>query len=77
MPQASQELTDRMIERFGEDRYLEEGPIQFLKDAGYTLSRSWEWKKEGINSLNDMTRDEFECLMFLVHEWDYGGLANG
>lgn len=72
MPSASPELQDRIEARFGSiDTH---GPEKFLKEAGYTLSRRWEWSKPGITSLGQMSRDEFECLMFLMHEWDYAGL---
>lgn len=74
MPQASDELRAAIDARFG-DGLSDEGPIQFLKDAGYTLSRQWEWSKPGVTDLKQMTRDEFECLLFLVHEWDFGSLA--
>ncbi len=73
MPQAGKELQDRIIERFGS--LDDNGPYKFLRDHGYSLSRSWEWSKPGISSLKDMTREEFECLLFLCHEWDYGTLA--
>lgn len=74
MPQASEQLTNLMIERFGDD-YLEKGPCEYLLSHGYTLNRHWEWQKPGVNELRDMTRDEFDCLLFMMHEWDYGGLA--
>lgn len=75
MPQASEELRERMFERFG-DHISEQGPIKFLQDAGYTLTPGFRWKpKKGVTNLNDMTEDEYECLRFLVYEWDYGGLT--
>lgn len=52
------------------------GPSKYLQDAGYVLGGDWLWRpKAGVVTLKDMTRDEFECLLFLCHEWDYGGLA--
>lgn len=73
MPQASDETRSWMIERFGSiDSH---GPEQFLLDAGYELTPEWEWRKEGVNELRDMTREEFDCLLFLCHEWDYGSLV--
>lgn len=73
MPQASDELRALMIERFGS--IGDEGPTKFLEDAGYVLTPEWLWKpKPGVRTLNDMTRKEFEALMFLVHEWDFGSL---
>lgn len=76
MPQASDELRAEMKRRFG-DEISDAGPTKFLEQAGYTLNEDWTWSKFGITNLEQMTRDEFECLLFLVHEWDYGGLTNG
>jgi len=73
MPEASQELRELMQHRFGS--LDSESPSQFLESRGYTLSRDWTWSKPGISTLKDMQRDEFDCLLFLVHEWDYGSLA--
>lgn len=73
MPQASDSLRTLMEKRFGSiDTH---GPEKFLENAGYTLSRQWEWSKPGITNLKQMSREEFDCLLFLVHEWDYGGLS--
>lgn len=74
MPQASDDLRDKMKKRFG-DPVSDEGPRKFLRDAGYTLTSRWEWFKPGITSLGQMTREEFDCLLFMAHEWDFGGLA--
>jgi hypothetical protein len=77
MPQASEELRAIMEQRFG-DPIDSAGPIKFLQDAGYTLTRKWFWiPKPGVIDLGQMTRDEFDCLLFLVHEWDFGGLTEG
>lgn len=74
MPSADPELQDLIEKRFGSiDTH---GPERFLKDAGYSLSRAYEWSKPGVSDYKDMTRDEFDCLLFLAHEWDYAGLAN-
>ena len=73
MPQASDELREEMKKRFGS--MDTEKPIKYLEDAGYGLTKDWQWKpKLGVSDLKGMTRDEFECLLFLVHEWDFGGL---
>lgn len=75
MPSASDELREAMNKRFG-DPIDESGPMQFLEDAGYKLTKDWLWEpKPGVACLKDMTRDEFDCLLFLVHEWDFGGLT--
>jgi hypothetical protein len=49
--------------------------IKFLEDAGYALKHDWTWSKPGITRYKQMTRQELACMMFLVHEWDFGGLA--
>ena len=73
MPSASDELRDLMRRRFGS--LDPEGPEKYLEDHGYSLTRAWEWEKPGVHDLKQMTRDEFDCLLFLVHEWDYGALV--
>lgn len=77
MPSASQDLRDLMLARFGSE-IDESGPMKFLEDAGYTLTEDWHWDpKPGIKgAYANMTRDEFDCLLFLVHEWDFGGLTS-
>lgn len=73
MPQASDELRSRIQARFGSIDI--HGPEQFLRNAGYTLTNDWLWKaKPGVVSWNDMSDDEWECMLFLVDEWDYGFL---
>lgn len=55
---------------------FEEGPVRYLTQAGYSLQRGWTWKpKDGVSGYDDMTQEEYDCLLFLVHEWDYGGLS--
>lgn len=63
-----------MERRFG-DAIDDQGPMRFLRDAGYTLNRDWTWSRPGVTDLEQMTRDEFDCLLFLAHEWDFGGLT--
>lgn len=74
MPSASDELCILMNARFGS--LDDAGPIKFLEDAGYKLTRKHEWiPKIGVKSLDDMSQDEFDCLLFLCHEWDMDGLV--
>jgi len=74
MPSASDELREKMNRRFG-DPVDDTGPILFLKNAGYDLCSDWHWEpKEGVKDYGDMTPDEYDCLLFLVQEWDFGGL---
>ncbi len=48
MPQASEELRECMNKRFG-DPVLDTGPIKFLEEAGYQLTRDWRWiPPEGV-----------------------------
>jgi hypothetical protein len=72
MPQACEQLRERMRHRFGS--IDARGPEKFLQDAGYTLDARWEWSKPDVTNLDDMTEAEYECLLFLVEEWDYGAL---
>jgi hypothetical protein len=75
MPTASDELRDLMGKMFG-DRISDAGPMKFLTTAGYKLTRGWEWEpKPGVTGYNGMTQDEYACLLFLVKEWDFGGLV--
>lgn len=76
MPQASDELREKMDQRFGD--IDDSGPCEFLHSQGYKLGRDWCWTPpESVLSYKDMTDDEYDCLLFLVHEWDYGGLNYG
>ena len=73
MPQADPELRQRMIDRFGS--IMDTGPTEYLEAAGYEMTWGYTWlPKSGVLKLADMTREEFECLLFLVHEWDFGSL---
>lgn len=74
MPSASDELRDEMGRRFG-DRISEYGPMKYLEDRGFVLTKDWYWTPPAGKNLNTISRDEFECILFLVHEWDFGGLV--
>ena len=75
MPQASDDLRGRMKKRFG-DPVSDMGPTKYLEDRGYKLTGDWLWEpRGGVTCLEDMTQAEWECLIFLVHEWDFGGLV--
>lgn len=75
MPQASDSLRAEMRKRF--DGSIDSaGPVEFLTGKGYVLTQDFQWKpRSGVSSLGGMARDEFDCLLFLVHEWDFGGLV--
>lgn len=76
MPQASSELAEKMYEMFG-SRHSDEGPMYWLERAGYKLTRNWTWRKEGVTDIEQMSDDEYACMIFLVQEWDFGGLDSG
>ena len=66
MPQASDELRQRMNERFGDP--IDDGePWKFLKARGYTAPRFLIRPPEG----HTVTEDEGECIDFLCDEWDW------
>lgn len=71
MPQASEYLRRIIKRRFGSLDSL--GPERYLKRRGWKLSENWTWSKRG-QTLGTMPRVEFECVLFLAHEWDYGGI---
>lgn len=72
MPQASDELRAKMEQYFG-DPISDEGPVKFLESAGWMLHADWTWSSPG-KTMHDMTDKEYECVSFLFHEWDFGGV---
>lgn len=74
MPQASDELRAEMERMFG-DPVDDNGPQEFLRKRGWTLNRDWTWSKPG-ETLQSMPQDEYLCVLFLVHEWDFGGVRD-
>lgn len=75
MPTASTELQNLMIERFG--GLDDHPPIKALEASGYTLHRDWTWSHPTVKSLADMSKEDWLCLIFLCHEWDFGSLRTG
>lgn len=69
MPQASDEDREDMVRRFGS--IDTEGPESYLKRHGWTLHPDWTWSKPGQH-IGSIPRAEFDCIKFLIHEWDYG-----
>jgi hypothetical protein len=65
MPQASEELRKEWNGPNDADA------LKFLKDAGYRLTGQWTWvPPAGHNP----TEKEFSAILFMINEWDYGGL---
>lgn len=73
MPQATDELRDRMFRYFG-NGIDDTGPIRFLESHGFTLDKSWCWIKPCES--HTISMDEFYCLQFLCDEWDFGGIRS-
>lgn len=70
MPQASDELRGLMLKWFGNDG---NGPDAFLKSHGYVLTKHWTW--ELPVPYHSISCYEWNCIVFLIREWDYAGLA--
>ncbi len=76
MPQAGPQLRSKMEEYFG-DPVLDQGPMKYLKDQGYKLTKDFLWiPKEGVAKYEDMEEKEWDCLLFLIEEWDMGGFKD-
>lgn len=71
MPTASDRQRNLMAKWFG-DPIAEAGPIQFLESHGFVLLRNWHWQKPTPSYT--VSSYEMECISFLFHEWDFGGL---
>lgn len=70
MPTAPDDLRDKMIKWFGNIDLF--GPVAFLRSRGYTLTEDWYWQLPV--PAHTISKEEFECMIFLQQEWDYGGL---
>lgn len=70
MPTASDDLRDKMMKWFGSIDLG--GPEQFMLSRGYTLTKDWFWIPPV--PYHTISKEEFECMIFLQQEWDYGGL---
>lgn len=74
MPQASDDLRDLMGKWFG-SRVSDEGPVAFLCSRGYVTTPGFCWKKP--TPAHTVHPIEEYCILFLIHEWDFGGISNG
>jgi hypothetical protein len=66
MPQASEELRSYWG---GVD---DEPAISHLEDAGFILTPHWTWIKP--NPDYSLTERDRKAILFLIEEWDFGGL---
>lgn len=65
MPQASEDLCKRWN---GPSEHM---AIKHLKGAGYLLTAEWEWL---CPKGRTPTEEDQSAILFLIQEWDYGGL---
>jgi hypothetical protein len=71
MPTAHEELRQewKHYEADGGDQYA----IRFLQNRGYRLHRTrYTWSHPDPEHV--LTPQEASAMMYLVHEWDFGGL---
>lgn len=77
MPSCSQELHDIITKYFNKNNddnvSFDNVCIQFLESHGYTLTKQWFWIKPTPS--HNTSQDEFNCLKYLVDEWDFGGIV--
>lgn len=64
MPQATKELQDK----WGDDSHA----IDYLKGRGYIQTQDWHWFKP--KSVGELTAEDESAILYLILEWDYGGL---
>lgn len=77
MPQASDKLRALMYERFKQEQH-ELDPITVI-DCGvvedWLVKQGWQSLRNGLMRspciLGMLPREEFEAMLYLVHEWDY------
>ena len=72
MPQATGEDHALMELWFG-DPILDHGPIEYLKSHGFMLTPQWEWLPPVPH--HSVSCYEWRCVLFLIREWDFGGLV--
>lgn len=71
MPQASDEDRAQMKKWFG-DEVSDQGPMAFLASHGFKLGRDWQWTLPVPH--HTVSCFEWECIKFLVYEWDFRGI---
>lgn len=71
MPQASDELRALMKDWFGDDIDTS-GPIRALTLRGYTLGEDFVW--DPPTKSHTISWVEYQLIVFLMDEWDFGGI---
>lgn len=76
MPSADPELVEKMEGYCGKDCHgdLEIYAQRYLKEQGYREERFQWHPKPGVKTVDDMIQQEYDCMWYLVTEWDWGGL---
>ncbi len=46
--------------------------MEFLESQGFKLLRDWTWAPPSMN--HKLTDREEDALLYLIQEWDFGGL---
>lgn len=75
MPSASQHVWDKYKELFETDT-ADDGPATaYLEAQGWKLRRDFCWTpREGFKKGDEILEKEKYALLFLIEEWDYGGV---
>ncbi len=47
--------------------------VKFLEGQGYVLRRDWYWMRPNPDHL--VTDVEEDAILYLIQEWDFGGLV--
>jgi hypothetical protein len=69
MPQA----TDELRAYWGG---VDDSPaLEHLGRAGYILNRDWTWTPPKGVTLTNMPERDYFAMVFLIQEWDYGGIS--
>lgn len=75
MPSASQEVIDYMGSYHGPG-FSDSTAMGFLEERGFILTESWEWIAPDGKTLETIDQDEWMHVLYLIQEWDFGGLTN-
>jgi hypothetical protein len=77
MPSASDELRAKWwIEDESGIPDMETKPITYLYYHGWYLRKDWMWEHHDWRSAI-ADDDAYSAIMYMMHEWDYGGIHDG
>ena len=71
MPQASDELR-KTIDNYFHTGIDDHVPHAYLESKGWTIDSNWNFLHSGYKDLGEIPIQEWDCILFLIHEWDYG-----